>query len=116
MGTYDAWLTGEIGGNSRDPRSPAYDSRHDEAVAELADEYRQDDKKLRGAEEWVAGSFDGSHYTDVTLALHALHHTDPDRLLGSDLLARLYALARVEAAAIDEQIDSMAETAVGRAA
>ena len=49
--------------------------------------YRQDDAKLREAEEWVAGSFDSSHYTDLTLALFALHNTDPDKLAGSDLLA-----------------------------
>lgn len=83
--------------------------RREEAVADLLAIYQADDAKLREAEEWVAGSFDSSHYTDLTLALFALHNTDPDKLAGSDLLARLYALAKVEATAMNEQLAGMAE-------
>ena len=83
--------------------------RREEAVADLLVIYQADDDKRREAEEWTAGTFDGSHYTDLTLALHELHHTAPDRLLGSDLLMRLYRLAKDEAAALDAQLRSMAE-------
>ena len=83
--------------------------RREEAVADLLAIYQADDAKLREAEEWVAGSFDSSHYTELTLALFALHNTDPDKLAGSDLLARLYALAKVEATAMNEQLAGMAE-------
>ncbi len=79
-----------------------------EAAAHLAVSLRNDPAACREAEQWTAGTFDGDHYSDVTLALHRLHHTDPADLLGSDLLAQLYALAKVEAAAIDEQLLEMA--------
>ena len=83
--------------------------RREEAVADLLTIYQADDDKRREAEEWTAGTFDGSHYTDLPLALYELHHTAPDRLLGSDLLMRLYRLAKDEAAALDAQLRSMAE-------
>jgi hypothetical protein len=92
--------------NQEDPRF-ALEER-EEIVAELAREYRDDEAQLREAESWVAGSFDGDHYTAVTLALHELHHTNAADLLGSDLLARLYALAKVEALAIDERLEVQA--------
>ena len=38
MSKYDAWLAGEIGGDSNDPRSPAYDPSRDEWIDERADE------------------------------------------------------------------------------
>lgn len=79
-----------------------------EAAAELAVSLRNDPGACREAEQWTAGTFDGDHYTDVTLALHQLHHTDPADLIDSPLLAQLYALAKVEAAAIDEQLLDMA--------
>ena len=74
----------------------------------LARDYRSDPEKLREAEEWVAGTFDGSHYTEVTLALYALHHGDANKLIGSDLLTTLYRLAKVEAAAMDAKLLEMA--------
>lgn len=73
-------------------------------AAELAEAMRSDPAACREAEQWVAGTFDGDHYTDVTLALHQLHHTDPSDLIDSPLLAQLYALAAVQAAALDEQL------------
>ena len=79
-----------------------------EQAADLAVALRNDPAACREAEQWTAGTFDGDHYTDVTLALHQLHHTDPADLLGSDLLAQLYALAKVEADAIDAQLLDMA--------
>lgn len=76
-----------------------------EAVEARATEYRADDAKLREAESWVAGSFESEHYTDVTLALHALHHKGATQ----DVLANLFALAKVEAAAVDAQLAELAE-------
>ena len=88
------------------------DERIAEASEELADKYRNNPEKCREAEEWVAGTFEGDHYTDVTLALHQLHHTDPSALMGSDLLTTLYQLAKVEAAAMDAKLLEMATEAV----
>ena len=79
-----------------------------ESIAALADEYESDDDKLRAAEEWVSGTHDGSHYTDLTLALFDLHLTDPDKLMASGLLPRLYALAKVEYLAMRKQLEQMA--------
>ncbi|WP_315386578.1 hypothetical protein [uncultured Stenotrophomonas sp.] len=79
-----------------------------EAAADLARSLIHDPEACREAEQWTAGTFDGDHYTDVTLALHQLHHTDPADLLDSPLLAKLYELAAVEAAAIDEQLREQA--------
>lgn len=76
-----------------------------EAVEARADEYRTDDAKLREAESWTAGSFEPEHYTDVTLALHALHH----RGATLDVLTKLFGLAKVEAAAVDAQLTELAE-------
>ena len=78
----------------------------------LARDYRSDPNKLAEAEEWIAGTFDGSHYTEVTLALYALHHGDASKLMGSDVLATLYRLAKVEAMAIDAQLEEMARREV----
>lgn len=59
--------------------------------------------------EWTAGSFDSEHYSAVSLALHALHRIEPDKLVGSDLLATLYRLAKVDHEAIEAQLQRMAE-------
>jgi len=80
-----------------------------ERIDQLAAEYAADDAKLREAEEWVAGTFDGSHYSEITLALFDLHETDADRLIGSDLLTRLYRLAATEHAAMTKKLAEMAE-------
>lgn len=83
---------------------------HADHLDELAALLRKDESCCREAEQWLAGTFDGDHYTDLTLALHQLHHTDPSDLLGSDLLARLYRLARVEGEAMDRQLREQAES------
>jgi hypothetical protein len=87
-----------------------------EMVDDLYAQYADDDAKRREAEEWVAGTFDGSHYTDLTLALFDLHNTDPDKLLGSGVLTRLYHLAKVEHTALAAKLREMAEQAVDGAA
>jgi len=92
--------------NQEDPRFAQENSA--EQASDLAKAYRTDSGKLRAAEELTAGTFSGTHYTEVSLALHRLHHTDPADLLGSGVLEQLYQLARVEAAAIDAQLLEMA--------
>lgn len=92
--------------NQEDPR---FGQEHRaEQAADLAKAYRTDPAKLREAEEQTAGTFSGTHYTEVSLALHRLHHTDPADLLGSGVLQDLYRLARDEAAAIDAQLLELA--------
>ncbi|HHA2629422.1 TPA: hypothetical protein ACOEOK_000864 [Stenotrophomonas maltophilia] len=92
--------------NQEDPR---FNQEHRaEKAADLAKAYRTDPAKLREAEELTAGTFSGTHYTEVSLALHRLHHTDPADLLGSSVLETLYQLAKPEAAAIDAQLLEMA--------
>ena len=100
---YDTWLTTDTDGERAAERG--------EAIDRLVDEYRKDPKKMREAEEWTAGSFDESHYTEVSLALHALHRIDPEKLLGSDVLATLYRLAKVDHEAIEARLRDIAEEA-----
>jgi hypothetical protein len=75
------------------------------------DTFRADPAKLAEAEEWIGGTFDCDHYSALTLALYDLHTTHPSHLIGSDLLTRLYRLAKVEAAAMDAKLMEMAEDA-----
>ena len=98
---YDTWKTYDAEGERAAERG--------EAIDRLVDEYRADPKKLREAESWTAGSFDGEHSTAVSLALHALHRIEPADLLGSDALANLYRLAKVDHEAIEAQLRNMAE-------
>ncbi|KRG49304.1 hypothetical protein [Stenotrophomonas beteli] len=96
--------------NQEDPR---FDQEHRaEQAADLVKAYRTDPAKLRAAEEQTAGTFSGTHYTEVSLALYRLHHTDPADLMDSGVLEDLYRLARDEAAAIDAQLLEMAQQQV----
>lgn len=105
---YDTWKTYDAEGERAAERC--------EAIDRLVDEYRADPKKLREAESWTAGSFDGEHYTAVSLALHALHRIEPADLLGSDALANLYRLAKVDHEAIEAQLYEMATVDLDRRA
>ena len=84
----------------------------EERIAELAEEYRADDAKRAEAEQRTAGTFSPEHYSELTLALHDLHYTHPDDLIGSGVLTRLYQLAKVEAVALDSKLMEMAEESV----
>jgi hypothetical protein len=105
---YDTWKTYDAEGERAAERG--------EAIDRLVEEYRADPKKLREAESWTAGSFDGEHYTAVSLALHALHRIEPADLLGSDALANLYRLAKVDHEAIEAQLYEMATVELDRRA
>jgi hypothetical protein len=98
---YDNWLTHDTEGERAMER--------EEAIDKLVTQYRANPAKLREAESWTAGTFDGEHYTAVSLALYALHNIEPDKLLGSDALADLYRLARVDHDALESKLRDMAE-------
>ncbi|HGM6772789.1 TPA: hypothetical protein ACKQAW_003384 [Stenotrophomonas maltophilia] len=96
-----------------DQEDPRHEQEHlAEQAVELARTYRTDPDKVREAEELTAGTFTDTHYTEVSLALYRLHHTDPADLMGSGALEDLYRLARDEAAAIDGRLLEMAQQQV----
>lgn len=84
----------------------------EERIAGLTEEYRADDAKRAEAEQRTAGTFEPEHYSELTLALHDLHYTHPDDLIGSGVLTRLYQLAKVEAVVLDGKLMEMAEESV----
>jgi hypothetical protein len=98
---YDEWKTTDHEGERAMDRA--------EAIDEIVEEYRDDLNKLAEAEEWIAGSLDCSHYSAVSLALYALHGRSPESLVGSDVLATLYRLAKVDHDAIEARLLEMAE-------
>lgn len=100
---------GDLPGGSNDPRDPSYDSSFDERVEELLAEFCKDPKKIVEADEWVAGGQSGDHYSDVERALADLHGVEPSDLSESDLLTRLYGLAKVHGEAREKKLREMAE-------
>lgn len=98
---------------TKEDRAEAANELRAEMVDDLVRQYADDPDKLAEAESWIAGTFDASHYAEITLALFALHNTDPDKLLDSPVLPRLYQLAKVEHAAMDAKLREMAEMEVG---
>lgn len=66
-----------------------------EWVAERAAELAQTESIRKEADEWLDGTFDGDHYSEVERALADLHEVEPSNLLGSSVLERLYRLAKV---------------------
>ena len=63
------------------------------------------DSKLREAEEWIAGTFDGDYYAALHIALYELHSTHADDLKGSKVLETLYRLANVTHAAMTVELE-----------
>lgn len=106
MGTaYDTWLEGDCGVDSSQ-------QGRDEAIYELANEYQEIDEKMREAQDFVWNGYDQPHYVDVDLVLFDLHTTDPDKLLDSAVLPKLYALAKTVHMAIRERLEQMAEESI----
>lgn len=85
------------------------DEAFDAEVTALTDAWMADANKLYEAEQWVAGTHDCTHYREVTLALAAFHDTHPADLSGSDALARVYRIAKVEHEALYVRMRDMAE-------
>ncbi len=74
-----------------------------------------DESKLREAEEWIAGTFDGEYYADLHIALYELHSTHSDDLPGSKVLEKLYRLANVTHAAMTVELDRIEAAEAARA-
>lgn len=83
----------------------------DDACGEFIEAFKSDEANIREAADWTDGTQDASHYTDLSIALHDLHHTDPDKIVSTGLLTRLYRLAKARAATIDAELESRAEAA-----
>lgn len=92
--------------NACDCCSPDADS---ERIAELIEQYKADPAKAAEADSWADGNQSGEHYSELESAMADLHFTDPSNLLGSDLLVRLYRLAKVHGEARLSQFEEMAE-------
>lgn len=75
---------------------------------ELFDEYIRDQDKIAEADECVAGTFDGEHYSETERVLADLDAIEPADLCSSDVLARLYQLARAHGVARRQQLREMA--------
>ncbi|RZZ85659.1 hypothetical protein [Pseudoxanthomonas winnipegensis] len=79
-----------------------------ERIDARAAEFRKDTKKIREAESWVSGTLSGDYYTQVSLALYALHHLG----LTPGVTRALEGLAKVQARAIDGELSKMAEASL----
>ena len=115
----DAYLSGEIGGDASDPRSPAYDGRwedRDDAIDALVVRWMDDPAMVAKADEWNDGAFEPEHYTEVQRALADLGEVAADKLVGSDALATVLRLASLHADARNARLREMAEGQVQRRA
>ncbi|TMN18494.1 hypothetical protein [Pseudoxanthomonas sp. X-1] len=79
-----------------------------ERIDGRAAEFRKDTKKIREAESWVSGTLSGDYYTQVSLALYALHRLG----LTPGVTRALEGLAKVQARAIDGELSKMAEASL----
>lgn len=84
--------------------------RRDEAIDAMLADPKWRAANERTAEEWVAGTHSGEHYTEVTLALDALHRLGPT----DDVLERLHRLAKVESQALTKSLREIAEVEFDR--
>lgn len=64
------------------------------------------------ADAWNSGSFDSSTYEEAESALADLAGVDPSDLLGTEVLARLYRVAKVFAGARLRRLEEVADLAV----
>lgn len=97
--------------DATDPRSPYYDAHWDERADELLAEFRDDPVKVEEADEWACGTHEASHYTELESAMADLAETEPADLIGSEVLERLYRLAKVHGAAREAKLRDMANAA-----
>lgn len=84
------------------------DSQIDERAEELAGLYAGQSAKQAEAHEWIDGTMDYEWYSAVERTLCDLHYCGAAELLGSDLLERLYRLARPIGEAFENKIGEMA--------
>jgi hypothetical protein len=95
MTRYDAWRCGLIGDDGSHPNSPNYDDSREEAIDALLDDPTWVAANKAEADEWADGMLDGDQYSQMQVALADLHDVEPDKLPGSAVLERLYALAKI---------------------
>lgn len=89
---YDTWLEGDCG---VDEVAQTREEWIEERQEELVDIWlREHAEKLREADDQASMDYEGDAYTDMQAALADLHGVEPDKLLGSDVLTRLYRLAK----------------------
>lgn len=81
-------------------------------VDRLFDDYMNDPLKVEEADSWIEGTLDGDHYSEVERTLADLHLVHPSDLSGSDVLVRLYRLAKVHGMAREAKLMEMAEEAI----
>lgn len=86
------------------------EERREEQVDALIADWNRSDAKRRNAEQWTAGTFDGDHYTEVTLALDELHRDGATPAV----LEKLHRLAKVESAALQAKLREQAEAEIDR--
>lgn len=84
-----------------------------EARAERMDQmvldYMADTDKVAEADDWIDGTQSGEHYSELERAMADLHAVHPSDLLGSDVLARLYRLAKIHGEARKAQLREMVQ-------
>ena len=73
-----------------------------------------DPAAIKAADEWNSGSFESSTYDEAQSALADLSGVDPSDLLGTEVLVRLYRVAKVFADARLARLQEVAELAVHR--
>lgn len=118
MSKYDAWVHGEIGDDGSHPNSPNFDDSaeiaRDEAIDELLDDPKWIEARKAEADEWAEGRLDGDQYDAMQPALADLHCVEPDGLLCTAVLERLYALAKICHDERMKHLRDMAEDEVDR--
>jgi hypothetical protein len=87
---------------------------HDDALGNLIEAFRNDPAKVQEADEWNEGMFDGDHYRALEAAIADLHEVEPSKLLDSEVLTRLYRLARLHGEAREARIERMARDEMDR--
>lgn len=80
----------------------------EDRTEELAQQYTKDEAKRQTARDWIDGTMDGDWYSNVEAALIDLHSKPAADIAGSDLLERLYRLARPIGEAFENKIGEMA--------
>ena len=86
----------------------------DSFIAERAAELATLPELIAEADEWNDGMQDAEHYTALEVAMAYLHSVDPANLLGSAVLERLYALAKVHGEARAKKVKELAENKAWR--
>lgn len=106
---------GDLPGDDSNPNSPNFDSSHDEAIDDLAEQWADDASKCREADDWNDGTQDGEHYAAVERALAELGGWGRAQVFGADrpaaleaALEQVYLLAQVHAKTRRERLEEMA--------